>query len=75
MRLRGGITINNLMSKESVMEVKIFTNTGDAPKMEKEINKWLSDSKTINVKFIKQSYSYDVKDDVFCAIISIWYEN
>jgi len=55
------------------MKVKIFTNEGNAPKLEKEINNWLSESKA-DIRHIKQSYAYDVKDDLFYALVSVWYE-
>lgn len=55
------------------MKVKIFTNEGDAPKLEKEINDWLSESKA-DIHHIKQSYVHDIKADLFDALISIWYE-
>lgn len=55
------------------MNVKIFTNEGDAPKLEKEINDWLSKNKA-DIQHIKQSYAYDIKGDSFYALISIWYK-
>ena len=55
------------------MKVKIFTNEGDAPKLEKEINSWLSKNKT-HIHHIKQNYAYDNKGDKFFALVSIWYE-
>ena len=55
------------------MKVKIFTNEGDAPKLEKEINSWLSESKA-DIRHIKQSYAYDVKGDLFYTLVSVWYE-
>lgn len=55
------------------MKVKIFTNQGDAPKLEKEINQWLLDNKNIEVKHIKQDYAYD-NEQLFYTLVSIWYE-
>jgi len=57
------------------MKVKIFTNQGDALKLEEEINQWLSE-KNVNVSssHIKQNYIYDSKDNMFCALVSVWYE-
>jgi len=55
------------------MKVKIFTNEANAPKLEKDINAWLSESKA-DIHHIKQSYVYDIKSDHFNALISIWYE-
>ncbi len=55
------------------MKVKIFTNEGDAPQLEKEINNWLSESKT-HIQHVKQSYACDSKGDKFYALVSIWYE-
>lgn len=57
------------------MKVKIFTNRGDGPKLEEEINHWLTDTNiSISYSHIKQSYIYDSKDDMSCALISVWYE-
>lgn len=55
------------------MKVKIFTNEGDAPKLENEINRWLHDNKTMEVQHIKQGYAYD-NDQFFHTLVSIWYE-
>lgn len=55
------------------MKVKIFTNEGDAPKLEKEINDWLSETK-VDIHHIKQSYAYDIKADLFDTNISLWYD-
>lgn len=55
------------------MKVKIFTNEGDAPKLEKEINDWLCENKA-DILHIKQSYVYDIKADSFDVLVSIWYE-
>jgi len=54
------------------MKVKIFSNQGDAPKLEKEINKWLLDNSNIEIAHVKQSYAYD-NEASFYALISIWY--
>jgi hypothetical protein len=57
------------------MKVKIFTNQGDAPKLEEEINRWLNEkSVSLSYSHIKQSYVYDSKNNTFCALISVWYE-
>jgi len=55
------------------MKVKIFTNEGDAPKLENEINRWLHDNKNIEVQHIKQDYAYD-NEQLFYTLVSIWYE-
>ena len=55
------------------MKIKIFTNEGDAPKLEKEINKWLSENK-VHIHHIKQSYAYDPKGDQFYTLVSVWHE-
>lgn len=57
------------------MKVKIFTNQGDASQLEEEINDWLS-KKNISMSYsqIKQNYIYDGKDNMPCALISVWYE-
>lgn len=57
------------------MKVKIFTNRGDVPKLEEEINHWLSNKNvSISYSHIKQNYIYDSKDNMSCALISVWYE-
>lgn len=57
------------------MKVKIFTNRGDALKLEEEINNWLSEKNiSMSSSQIKQSYTYDSKDNMSCALISVWYE-
>lgn len=56
------------------MKVKIFTDEGDAPKLEKEINAWLDEGKAEDIYHIKQSYFYDSKDNVYAGTISIWYK-
>ncbi len=55
------------------MKVKIFTNQGNAPKLEKEINEWLDVQVSIKIHHIKQSYAFDSKGDQFYTIVSIWY--
>lgn len=54
------------------MKVKIFSNDGNAPEMEIEINKWLSD-KNIIIKHIKQGNVID--KDIISTVISVWYED
>jgi hypothetical protein len=54
------------------MEVKIFTNSGDAHELEKEINTWLSSHK-IKVDTVKQSYACDGRSCY--ALVSIWFES
>ena len=54
------------------MKVKMFSNEGNIPKLEEEINQWFSQNK-VNISHVKQSYIYDVKGDMFCTLISIWY--
>jgi hypothetical protein len=57
------------------MKVKIFTNQGDALKLEEEINQWLSEKNvSLSYSHIKQNYIYDSKDNRFCALVSVWYE-
>ena len=58
--------------KEFVMKVKIFSNVGTAPELEKELNKWLLDNSSIEIVHVKQSYAYD-NQEVFYTLISIWY--
>ncbi len=57
------------------MKVKIFTNQGDTLKLEEEINQWLRE-KNVSLSYsnIKQNYIYDSKDNMFCALVSVWYE-
>lgn len=55
------------------MKVKIFSNEGDAPKLEAEINQWLLANDNIEVFDIKQNYSYDNKQ-FFYTLVSIWYK-
>lgn len=57
------------------MKVKMFTNQGDAPKLESEVNQWLSEHNIkISHSHIEQSYAYDSKGDVFYTLIYIWYD-
>ncbi len=55
-----------------VMEVKMFTATGDVTALEKELNTWLS-SHRIVVNTIKQSYTSD--SGTRHTLISVWFEN
>ena len=55
------------------MKVKIFSNEGDAPKLEKDINQWLVEKSNIEILHIKQNYAYDNKQ-FFYTLISIWYK-
>ena len=54
------------------MQVKVFSNKGDVPKLEVEINHWLKDNSNIQINHVKQSYAYDDKH-AFYTLISIWY--
>jgi hypothetical protein len=54
------------------MKVKMFANVGNVPKLEEEVNSWLSDN-PVNIYHVKQSQTYDSKDDTFYTLISIWY--
>jgi hypothetical protein len=54
------------------MQVKMFTDQGDAPKLETEINNWLKNNSNIEIIHVKQSYAYD-GEQFFYALISIWY--
>lgn len=57
------------------MKVKIFTSEGDALNLEEEINQWLGDKKvSISSSHIRQNYTYNSKDNMFCTLISVWYE-
>lgn len=55
------------------MKVKFFTNAGNAPALEKEINQWLHDNRKIEILHIKQDYAYDNKE-YFYTLISLWYK-
>ena len=55
------------------MMVKIFTNMGDALKLEKEINQWLDENRNnIKVDHVQQSYAHDGQVN-FYTLISVWY--
>ena len=54
------------------MQVKVFSNKGDAPKLEADINYWLKDNGNIQISHVKQSYAFDAKH-AFYTLISIWY--
>lgn len=56
------------------MKVKIFTDDGNASKLEKEINKWLSEHPNLKIRFIKQGYCAG-EEQMMHALISIWYED
>ena len=55
------------------MKVKIFTNEGNATKLEGEINAWLTEERYETISHIKQSYVYDAKGENV-ALVSIWYK-
>ena len=55
------------------MKVRMFSNQGNVPKLEEEINQWLSQNPA-NISSIKQSYAYDGNGDMFYTLISIWYK-
>jgi hypothetical protein len=57
---------------EENMQVKMFVNQGDAPKLQEEVNEWLSANR-VNIHHVKQSYAFDSKGDTFYTLISIWY--
>jgi hypothetical protein len=54
------------------MKVKIFLNEGNAPALEREINKWLKDNPNIQIAHIKQNYAFD-NDETFYTLLSLWY--
>jgi hypothetical protein len=54
------------------MKVKIFTGSGNAEDLEKEINAWLSSHK-VQVGTINQSYTCDAKSCY--ALVSVWFED
>jgi hypothetical protein len=64
--------IKTVLKMEGTMKVKMFTNEGDAPKLEEEVNKWLSDNPA-NIFHVKQSYAYDSQGKILYTLISIWY--
>jgi hypothetical protein len=44
-------------------------------KLEEEINQWLNEKNvSLSHSHIKQNYVFDNKDNMFCALISVWYE-
>lgn len=53
------------------MKVKIFVNTGDAKRLERELNDWLENNKSISINYIEQSSAYAGESMSF--LISIWY--
>lgn len=53
------------------MNVRMFTNNGNADDLEKEINDWL-DRTNVKVIDIKQSYTCDAK--TCYTLVSVWYE-
>jgi hypothetical protein len=61
----------NAGKEESRMKVKVFLNIGNAPALEREINKWLKENPKIKIFQIKQNYAYGKKE--FNTIVSIWY--
>jgi hypothetical protein len=54
------------------MKVKMFVNEGDVPKLEEEVNNWLSHN-PVKISYVKQGFSFDDRDNRFSALISIWY--
>lgn len=58
--------------EELGMKVKIFLNIGNAPALEREVNKWLMENPKIKIFQIKQNYAYGNKE--FNTIVSIWYK-
>ena len=54
------------------MQVKVFSNKGDAPKLEAEINNWLKNNSNVQISHVKQGYAYDAKH-AFYTLVSIWY--
>ncbi len=54
------------------MKVKIFLNIGNAPALEREINKWLGENEKIKIFQIKQSYAYGSKE--FNTMLTVWYK-
>jgi hypothetical protein len=64
-----------MCAEGGTMKVKIFTNRGDLPKLEEEINQWLGNKNvSMSHSHIEQNYIYDSKDNMSCALISVWYE-
>jgi len=54
------------------MQVKVFSNKGDWPQLEAEINTWLKDNDNIEISHVGQSYAYD-GEGAFYTLMSIWY--
>ena len=54
------------------MKVKIFSNDGDSPSLERDINAWLEQNKNIEVLHVKQSYA-DGGESMY-ALVSVWYK-
>jgi len=54
------------------MKVKIFSNQGDSPSLERDINAWLEQNKNIEVLHVKQSYA-DGGESMY-ALVSVWYK-
>ena len=61
----------NVVREESRMKIKVFLNIGNAPALEREINKWLKENPKIKIMQIKQNYAYGNRE--FNTIISVWY--
>ncbi len=56
------------------MMVKIFTNMGEVPRLEKEINQWLDENRNnIQIDQVQQSYAHDGQQH-FYTLISVWYD-
>ncbi|MGD0277645.1 MAG: hypothetical protein ABSB79_16650 [Syntrophales bacterium] len=53
------------------MKIKIFSNHGNVPQLEEEINEWLNNDK-IHLKEISQSSACD--ETSLYTTISVWYE-
>jgi hypothetical protein len=54
------------------MKVKVFLNIGNAPALEREVNKWLNENKKAKIFQIKQSYAYGSKE--FNTLVTVWYK-
>jgi hypothetical protein len=54
------------------MKVKMFVNKGDVPKLEEEVNNWLSNN-PVEIYHVKQSFGFDDRDNRFSTLIAIWY--
>ena len=55
-----------------VMQVKVFSNKGDASKLEAEVNTWLKKNNNIEISHVRQSCAYD-GEQAFYTLMSIWY--